>query len=85
MLIDSLSGVIILIPGSIRMTAGYVQGMPEILERWSNLNPMGRIGRPDELRGVIAWLASDASSFCTGSEYVFRLELFNLCLLIIWI
>ncbi len=31
---------------------------------------MGRIGRPDELRGVIVWLASDASTFCTGSEYV---------------
>ncbi len=31
---------------------------------------MGRIGRPDELRGVVTWLASDASSFCTGSEYV---------------
>ncbi|KAJ1305147.1 hypothetical protein OPQ81_000183 [Rhizoctonia solani] len=31
-------------------------------------NPLGRIGRPDELRGVVVWLASDASSFCTGSD-----------------
>ncbi|KAJ1304065.1 hypothetical protein OPQ81_008472 [Rhizoctonia solani] len=31
-------------------------------------NPFGRIGRPDELRGVVVWLASDASSFCTGSD-----------------
>jgi hypothetical protein len=51
------------------MTAAYLDTQPHLLEKWSNLNPMGRIGRPDELRGVIAWLASDASSFCTGSEY----------------
>ncbi|KAJ7269553.1 hypothetical protein C8J57DRAFT_1322302 [Mycena rebaudengoi] len=31
-------------------------------------NPMNRYGRPDELRGVTLWLASDASTFCTGSE-----------------
>ncbi|KAG6853204.1 hypothetical protein C0991_006153 [Blastosporella zonata] len=59
-------------PGHIytKMTAAYLDEQPHLLEKWSNLNPMGRIGRPDELRGVIAWLASDASSFCTGSEYV---------------
>jgi NAD(P)-dependent dehydrogenase (short-subunit alcohol dehydrogenase family) len=52
------------------MTAAHVDKKPELLEKWSNLNPMGRIGRPDELRGVVTWLASDASSYCTGSEYV---------------
>ncbi|KAJ6557876.1 hypothetical protein B0H19DRAFT_122346 [Mycena capillaripes] len=31
-------------------------------------NPMGRFALPDELRGVALWLASDASSFCTGSD-----------------
>lgn len=43
---------------------------PHLLDKWSDLNPMGRIGRTDELRGVIAWLASDASSFCTGSDII---------------
>lgn len=52
------------------MTAAYLDKQPHLLEKWSSLNPMGRIGRPDELRGVVAWLASDASSFCTGSESV---------------
>ncbi|KAJ7581098.1 hypothetical protein C8J56DRAFT_794453 [Mycena floridula] len=57
-------------PGYIRtkMTAAYLDKAPELLEKWSNLNPMGRIGRPDEMRGVAVWLASDASSFCTGSD-----------------
>ncbi|KAH7338337.1 hypothetical protein B0J17DRAFT_598704 [Rhizoctonia solani] len=37
-------------------------------EAMRNQNPLGRLGRPDELRGLAVWLASDASSFCTGSD-----------------
>mgnify|MGYP006422863833 CR=1 FL=1 len=29
--------------------------------------PMGRLGDPDELQGVVHWLCSDASSFVTGT------------------
>jgi len=28
--------------------------------------PMGRLGDPDELGGVVHWLCSDAASFVTG-------------------
>ncbi|KAG6821153.1 hypothetical protein H0H93_005373 [Arthromyces matolae] len=69
-LIASMSGSITNKNTMHRMTAAYLEPQPHLLEKWSSLNPLGRIGRPDELRGVIAWLASDASSFCTGSEYV---------------
>ena len=41
---------------------------PELGEHFRNRMPMQRIGRPDEIRGAIVWLASDASTFCTGSE-----------------
>ena len=52
------------------MTAAYLDTEPHLLDKWASLNPLGRIGRPDELRGVVTWLASDASTFCTGSECV---------------
>lgn len=52
------------------MTAAYLDTQPHLLDKWASLNPFGRIGRPDELRGVVTWLASDASTFCTGSECV---------------
>ncbi|KAJ8488400.1 hypothetical protein ONZ45_g13967 [Pleurotus djamor] len=57
-------------PGFIetKMTAAFLDQNPEVRKEWSGMNPIGRLGRPDELRGACLWLASGASSFCTGSE-----------------
>lgn len=32
--------------------------------------PAARIGRPDEVSAMVAFLASDASSYCTGQDFV---------------
>lgn len=37
-------------------------------EIWESNTPMARLGQPYELKGVVAFLASEASSFVTGTE-----------------
>ena len=41
-----------------------------IVSRLEAHSPMRRMGRPDELRGAVVFLASDASSYLTGHDLV---------------
>ncbi|GAA5855002.1 hypothetical protein JCM5353_002018 [Sporobolomyces roseus] len=41
---------------------------PELRDAWVNLTPMGRIGEPEDLKGAVIYLASDASAFTTGAD-----------------
>lgn len=42
---------------------------PDVLERLTNLIPMRRLGRAEEVAELIGWLASDRCSFSTGAVY----------------
>ena len=43
---------------------------PEIMQRLIENTPMKRYGQPEEIKGTVVYLASDASSFMTGSVIV---------------
>ena len=43
---------------------------PEMVRRLASKNPMGRMGRPHELKGALLLLASDAGSYITGQNLV---------------
>ncbi|AWV88664.1 SDR family oxidoreductase [Bradymonas sediminis] len=46
-----------------RMTGGD----PEIMAQYAAMEPVGRMGRPEEIADAVIWLCSDKASFVTGS------------------
>jgi acetoacetyl-CoA reductase len=42
---------------------------PEVLEKIVATIPVGRLGTPEEIASVVAWLASDDAAFATGADF----------------
>lgn len=40
-----------------------------MIEKWNELTPMHRMGKPEELQAISVYLAGDASSFTTGADF----------------
>ena len=45
-----------------------VSALPELVDRLVAKVPLGRIGQPEELKGLVVLLASDAGSYITGQN-----------------
>lgn len=70
--VNSISPGSIRTPMLARSAEHFWPGVPveEVFERFGAAHPLGRIGTPEEVAELAAFLASDRSSFCTGGDYV---------------
>ncbi|MGA2921093.1 MAG: glucose 1-dehydrogenase [Candidatus Sulfotelmatobacter sp.] len=70
--VNSISPGSIRTPMLARSAAHFSPDMPaeEVFARFGASHPLGRIGTPEEVAELAAFLASDRAGFCTGSDYV---------------
>ena len=52
------------------MTKQFTESNPELAAEWTSRIPLGRMGEPADLHGLVAFLASDASSYLTAQSIV---------------
>ncbi|KIV77950.1 hypothetical protein PV11_09722 [Exophiala sideris] len=57
-------------PGYIKTAKTQGDEMEELSKQWVDMIPLHRIATPEEFRGTVVWMASDASSYLTGSDIV---------------
>lgn len=62
-------------PGAVRtpLFDPWLESAPDqsvVIDALSSLCPLGRMGRPEEVASMVAYLASDESAFATGGEFV---------------
>ena len=70
--VNSISPGSIQTPMLAKSAANFSPDLPagEVFARWGKVHPLGRIGTPEEVAELAAFLASDKAGFCTGSDYV---------------
>jgi 3(or 17)beta-hydroxysteroid dehydrogenase len=47
-----------------------LEARPELIDAFNAMSPMGRMGSPDEIAAMAAFLASDEASYATGAEFL---------------
>ena len=57
-------------PGVIRTPMTEQEGVKELIQEMEKDIPMKRIAEPEEITNLVLFLASDESSYSTGTEFV---------------
>lgn len=70
--VNSISPGSIRTPMLARSAAHFSPDLPtdEVFARFGAAHPLGRIGTPEEVAELAAFLASDKAGFCTGGDYL---------------
>lgn len=70
--VNSISPGSIRTPMLARSAAHFGPELPveEVIERFGAGHPLGRVGTPEEVAELAAFLASEKSAFCTGGDYL---------------
>ena len=55
-------------PGYMNTRLNDEANLEGVKQHWANMTPMGRMGEPHELNGLVVFLASEAAGFVTGAE-----------------
>jgi NAD(P)-dependent dehydrogenase (short-subunit alcohol dehydrogenase family) len=70
--VNSISPGSIRTPMLARAASHFGPGLPTetVFERFGAAHPLGRIGTPEEVAELAAFLVSDKAGFCTGGDYL---------------
>lgn len=49
-------------------TQKILEEKPDLKKHWTSLIPQGKMGKPEDLMGAVAFLLSDASGYITGVD-----------------
>ena len=52
------------------MTRQFTEANPDLARQWTSAIPLGRMGQPEDLHGLVGFLASDASGYLTSQSIV---------------
>jgi NAD(P)-dependent dehydrogenase (short-subunit alcohol dehydrogenase family) len=52
------------------MTRQFTDANPDLARQWTDAIPIGRMGRPEDLNGLVSFLASGASGYLTSQTIV---------------